>query len=83
MPLVPLWGSGWSFWIRDYLKLCQSTIDGGQNGLFIEYEQRGFDCSDTGIRNASRRTRVFALCDLDRKSLFTRFTCVKRSGFLR
>ena len=81
--LIPLWGSGWSFWIRDYLKLCQSTIDGGQNGLFIEYEQRGFNCSDTGIRDASRRTRVFALCDLDRKSLFTRFTCVKRSGFLR
>jgi hypothetical protein len=81
MPLVPLWGSGWSFWIRDYLKLCQSTIDGGQNGLFIEYEQRGFDCRDTGIRDAPRRTRAFARCDLDRKSLFTRFTCVKRSGF--
>ena len=45
--LIPLWGSGWSFWIRDYLKLCQSTMDGGQNGLLIEYEQRGFDCSDT------------------------------------
>ena len=54
MPLVPLWGSGWSFWIRDYLKLCQSTIDGGQNELFIDYEQRGFDCSDTGIRDTPK-----------------------------
>ena len=37
--------------------------------LFLEYQQRGIECSSQGIRDTPWATREFALYDLDRNSL--------------
>ncbi len=39
------------------------------DALFNEYEQRGVECSATGIRDTPWGTREFALYDLDRNAL--------------
>ena len=39
------------------------------DGLFAEYQQRGVECTASGIRNTPWSTREFALYDLDRNAL--------------
>src|SRR4051794_32692905 len=39
------------------------------DALFHEYQQRGVECSPTGVRDTPWGTREFSLYDLDRNSL--------------
>src|SRR3569832_2332979 len=39
------------------------------DALFTEYQQRGVECSTSGIRDTPGATREFALYDVDRNSL--------------
>jgi catechol 2,3-dioxygenase-like lactoylglutathione lyase family enzyme len=49
------------------------------DALFTEYQQRGVECSDSGIRDTPWGTREFALYDMDRNSL-TFYRDLKSAG---
>ena len=49
------------------------------DALFAEYQQRGIECTASGIRDTPWGTREFALYDVDRNA-FTFYRNLKRAG---